>query len=413
MTKRKQNMLIFLCWALYTSAYLGRYSYNSNILPISEFYNVSDTEVGLATSFFFFAYGAGQIINGLLCKFYNVKYVLSGSLIVSTIINAVIYLGFLPFEYVKFLWLVNGLAQSVLWSSLLMTLSRNIDEQNMNKAIIAMSTTASIGTFLSYGLSALFALWGAFRFSFLVASVFMFICAFVWFFMHDKVTDRKNSVIPEAEAEKIERKTGANKGVVSTLVIFGVFAVIINFTKDGLSTWVPKILFDTFKLPESLSILLTLLLPLLTVFGTSFLVLLNKRIKEYSGLIAVFFGGASIFVGIVVALIHSSLWVIILIAFGLICLLMGGANNVVTSMLPLSMRGKMNSGFVGGILNGCCYVGSTLSSVGLGAMSDYFGEWSPMFYLLLGLSAFVFIISTCVFIVEHVKNKKQKEQPQE
>ena len=102
MTSKQQKSLIFMAWLLYVSAYLGRYSYNSNILPMSIFYGVSDTEMGLATSFFFFAYGAGQIINGLLCKFYNVKYVLSGALIISSIINAVVFLGVLPFSYIKF-----------------------------------------------------------------------------------------------------------------------------------------------------------------------------------------------------------------------------------------------------------------------------------------------------------------------
>ena len=45
---------------------------------------------------------------------------------------------------------------------------------------------------------------------------------------------------------------------------------------------------------------------------------------------------------------------------------------LVTSILPLNLRDRANSGFVAGILNGCCYVGSTFSSVGLGAISDYY-----------------------------------------
>ena len=87
MTKRQEKLLIAMCWLLYVSAYLGRYSYTTNILPISNFYNVEKDVVSLATTFFFFAYGAGQIINGLLCRFYKVKYVLSGALIASAVIN--------------------------------------------------------------------------------------------------------------------------------------------------------------------------------------------------------------------------------------------------------------------------------------------------------------------------------------
>ena len=54
MTKRQSRMLIFMCWALYVAAYIGRYSYNANKLPMSIAYGVdSDTEMGLISSFFF------------------------------------------------------------------------------------------------------------------------------------------------------------------------------------------------------------------------------------------------------------------------------------------------------------------------------------------------------------------------
>ena len=411
MTKRQSKMLIFMCWALYVAAYIGRYSYNANKLPMSIAYGVdSDTEMGLISSFFFFAYGAGQIVNGLLCKYYNLKYVLPFSVTASAIINFIIFLGIAPFWSLKFLWLLNGVVQSVLWSSLLLALSRSLDEHYIKKAIIAMSTTASIGTLLAYGISALLALINGFKYTFLIAAIVMLAVAAVWLFIYDKMTDgsAKNVTAPESGDIPVKKKT--DKSVFKILVIFGVFAIVINFIKDGLTTWVPEILFDTYSLPESLSILLTLVLPILTVFGTTFVVFLNKRIKDYVALILVLFGLASILVGIVVALLSTPLWGIILAAFGLIALLMGGSNNVVTSILPLSVRDKANSGFVGGMLNGCCYVGSTLSSVGLGALSDHYGEWLPVFYFLLGASVFVVVASGLILAVKNIKNKKNKNQ---
>ena len=394
-----------MCWLLYVAAYLGRYSYNSNILPMSIHYSASDTAMGLATSFFFFAYGAGQIVNGLLCRYYNVKYVLSGALFISAVINGVIFLGIIPFALIKVLWLFNGVAQSVLWSSLLMVLSRNLDENYIKKAIIAMSTTASVGVLLAYGLSALFALFNGFRFSFLAGALVMTVAAALWIILYDNITE-KQVIVTETASENVKQKT--DKSVVKILVIFGMFAIIINLIKDGLSTWVPKILFDTFSLSESLSILLTLLVPILTVFGTTLVVMLNKKVKDYTALIAILFSVASIFVGIILICLKTPFWGIVLAAFGLISLLMSGANNVVTSILPLSLRDKANSGFLAGILNGCCYVGSTFSSVGLGAISDYYGEWTPVFNLLLYLTIAVVVIAVVVMVVNMIKNRKKE-----
>jgi sugar phosphate permease len=50
------------------------------------------------------------------------------------------------------------------------------------------------------------------------------------------------------------------------------------------------------------------------------------------------------------------------------------------------MKGKMNSGMLAGVLNGFCYVGSTLSSYGLGALADHFG-WEAVFTVLTAACA--------------------------
>ena len=73
LSSKMQFILIFLCWAVYTVAYIGRYSYTANGVPIMKYFEVNKDEFALATTFFFFAYGAGQILNGLLCRKYPMK----------------------------------------------------------------------------------------------------------------------------------------------------------------------------------------------------------------------------------------------------------------------------------------------------------------------------------------------------
>lgn len=410
MTKKKEYTLMAMCWLLYVSAYLGRYSYNSNIVPISSFYQVSNTEVSMAMTFFFFAYGAGQIINGLFCKFYNLKYVLSGALIVSALINGSVFIG-LPFKYIKYLWLLNGVAQSFLWSSLLLILARNLSGQSIKKSVVVMSTTASLGKLLTYGLSALLAIFNGFKFSFLIAALIMIASAILWIFTYRFMTEKerteeKQKVNEQENPSAVKTKSKVNSTVVYTLVVFGIFAVIVNLVMEGLGSWVPKILKDSYMLSDSLSIFLTLFLPILSVFGTAFIVALNKKIKEYTLLISTVFFAVTILVALVMLLLGLPYWALILIVFGLISLLMSGANNIVTSMIPLSLRDKANSGFVGGILNGCCYVGSTLSSVFMGVLSDKYGGWTAVFVLMLALCAAVFLIGLVCSIIRISKLRR-------
>jgi sugar phosphate permease len=65
---------------------------------------------------------------------------------------------------------------------------------------------------------------------------------------------------------------------------------------------------------------------------------------------------------------------------------MAGVNNIVTSMIPLALKDRMNSGRIAGIINGFCYLGSTASTYGLGLIADNY-TWLSVFYVLAGACA--------------------------
>ena len=139
---QKQKRLILLCCLVYSFAYVGRYSYNANIGSLIAFYGVSRADAGMVSTFFFFSYGAGQLLNALFCKFYPKKYVIAGALIGSSLINLILF--FLPsFGVIKYFWLLNGICQSMLWTSLLQTLGETIDQSMMKRAVFAMSLSVA------------------------------------------------------------------------------------------------------------------------------------------------------------------------------------------------------------------------------------------------------------------------------
>ena len=61
------------------------------------------------------------------------------------------------------------------------------------------------------------------------------------------------------------------------------------------------------------------------------------------------------------------------------------------------MKGKVNSGLIAGILNGFCYVGSTVTSYGLGAIADGSG-WQSVFYVLLGAAALAAVVGALYLV---------------
>ena len=67
--------------------------------------------------------------------------------------------------------------------------------------------------------------------------------------------------------------------------------------------------------------------------------------------------------------------------------------------------GYINSGLVAGLLNGSCYIGSTLSAYGLGYISDKFG-WNKVFFLLLSCAVFALLSAIIYIIVKNIKKKR-------
>ena len=97
---------------------MGKVNYSANINQVMDYYAVTKGEAGLVGTFFFFAYGTGQIVNGLLCKKYNVKWTIFFSLLISGTINLTIpYVS--NFAFIKFLWLAKGVSMTFLWPSLI------------------------------------------------------------------------------------------------------------------------------------------------------------------------------------------------------------------------------------------------------------------------------------------------------
>ena len=417
---KTQLLLIILCWAVYTVAYFGRYSYTSNVGPIQQYYGVGKEEFALATTFFFFAYGAGQLINGILCRRYNMRFMIFGSLAISSIINAAVFFG-LPFTYIKYVWLVNGLCQSILWASLIRILSCYLDVKHMKTAVIFMSTTVSVGTLIIYGASALFALFDGFKYSFLLATICMGIISVIWFIYFpiftkkarlenapvqkgndnadadSEVRDNADGNVSETASDNSKSKNVFLNAFFWIVTLFSLFAILTNYTKDGLTTWIPQILKEQYSLTDSLSIILTLVLPLFGIFGALLAVFFNKFVKNFTDILGIFFTLAALSVLGIVLLFKTDYWYFVLILFGLINMFMHGANNVITSMFPLSVGGKHNAGLLAGVLNGACYIGSTLSQY-LIAMIASAGGWGSvmnvLLYFCIGMSAFAFILFT-------------------
>ena len=409
--KRKQQILIVIACLVYSFAYTGRYSYNANIAPIMALYNVTRAEAGLTGTFFFFAYGAGQLIHAIFCRFYPRKYIIPGVLGVSAILNIAVFCG-VPFGAIKYLWLLNGICQSVLWPTLVLVLSDTMDSVMMKQAVFAMSLTVVIGTVISYGGSAIFNLFDLFRGAFLLGAVLMVAIGIAWLIGYDVLTV-ENAGLAEAHAASSEattagggsRKRAANGALIGLFAVCGLFMAVDNFVKDGLNTWTPVILKERFGVGDSLSIVLTVALPFCGVFGAMLALRMNRKIKDFRALSGSLLLLLSVCIcGILLSMKLESM--VLTVAFlGVVSCFAHGINSIMTSIMPFAMRDKVNPGFLAGLMNSAGYVGSTASAYGLGVIADR-TDWNTVMYILLFASVGVTLLAWGTVLLGQLRKRR-------
>lgn len=381
--KRKKNVsqyvIIVLCWLVYVIAYFGRYSYNANITLFIDDYGVTKAQAGLVTTMFFFAYGIGQIVNGIMSKRYNKKWLFPIVLALSSVINLAVFFK-IPFSVIKYLWLLNGFVQSCLWSGIISVISRTVDDKHMNTAMVFLGTTTCVGTIATYVSSSVFAYFNNYRLMFLFAAVVMTLLGLIWFLIYspDLEINENNQ---KSETEKHDKTVRG--GFLGLMIMLGAFAIIHNIIKDGLTVWMPDILKERYMLGDSFSILLTVVLPILGVFGAFISIRAVNRLNNFITVVSLFFSIGVISIGAVVLFPQLNVTLAV-IFFGIMECMMHGINNISTSVAPLKLHKNIDSGKAAGILNGCCYTGSTISSYGLGKLADLYG-WQVVLNTLLVL----------------------------
>ena len=412
--KQQSNLIIFLCWAAYTAAYIGRLNFNAYIEPIRSQLGATKTELGLVSSFFFFSYGAGQLIHGILSKKYNTRYSVAAALIGSAAVNVgMIFCR--DASAMKYVWFLNGVFQSILWSSVIKTLSSRLPDEMLSKAIVMMSTPPAIGTFLTYGTGAAMSAFGVnYIYIFMIPAIILAVVGVIWFIAVGsiKIEYRADKTSPLSE-------NGKKKNAFTPVFVFGIIALTVaavanGFIKDGVTTWTPSILKEIYGMKESFSILVTVLLPLIAIFGAGFSAFLHKKQKNTFALNGMLYLAETVVLLIVLinakavsgrsSVLNSP--VILLVLFGISAMLMSAVNNIITSIIPMYMRDSFNSGLLAGVLDTLCYVGSTLSTALLGYIADR-NSWTGVFFCLLCFGAAAFAV--CAVYVAVTKLKKSEQ----
>lgn len=407
------GLLIFIGWLMYSTSYLGKVNFSANITQIMDYYNVTKAEAGVVPTFLFFSYGIGQVVNGLLCKRYNMRWMIFTGLLMSAVINLIIAVS-TNFAIIKWLWLINGFSLSILWPTLIRLISETVSQKELPGAAIVIGTCVATGTLVIYALSSVFAAFDNFKLAFYTAAICGIVVSFVWAIFYKRAVklakEQSDKEIKKAEdtpkkEEKIEQTKNEKKIFFASIYILCFCAIGVNMIKDGLSTWVPTILKEGYGMTDSLSILLTLFLPVVAMFGNASALKMHKKVPDFITHCFIMFSAMALLIGIIIGSMHIKQVLIVLVGLVTVSFFASSLNSLLTSIFPMFMRGRVNSGLFAGILNGFCYLGSTISSYGLGVIAENF-SWIAVFWVLIGFCAVVAVIWCGYTLYKHLLMKQ-------
>ncbi len=403
--KRSARFLVFTAWLAYTIAYIGRLNYSASIVEIISQTGAGKDAAGAVSSFFYAAYGAGQLVNGVLSKKYNPRYSVAVALIGSAAANFAMTLC--PgISAMRFVWFVNGVFQSVLWSSIIKETADLVPAEMLPNAAFALSSPVAIGTFGAYGLAAVFsALKMKYSLIFYICSVLLVFAGVFWFISVGNAQKKLPRAIAESK-EGTRKKTKMSPAFVITGALLLLAAVSNGFIKDGITTWTPSVLTESFGVTKSVSIIITLVLPLMGIVGAWIARTVYKRIHGDGKQGMLYFGVATVLLtaGLLTLPVRSVPLTVVIFA-ATACFMMA-ENTLITSLIPMNTKDKSNSGLVAGLFDTFVYVGSSIGTVALGGIAEN-RTWNAVFVCLIIVAAFAFVITSAeAFLPLHKKTEE-------
>lgn len=413
-----QALLFWMCWLVYFASYIGRLNYSSAMPAMIGESVITASQAGFISMVYFFAYGAGQFLNGMLADRLHPGKMIFAGLFASGLLN--LAMGFLSgFGMMALFWCANGYTQAMIWPPIMRIFAKMMTEERKVKYCVHITSTMAVGTLASYLLSAAMIAAAGWRFVFYAAAVCMCGAALVFWrgFARVEAYSMGHGAAEEhGGVVEYEKKTEQGKAADTCSMPFGqlltasgllfllIPVVVHGVLKDGVTSWVPTYISETFMASPTLSILVTTMLPVINLTGAYAAQFMYRRFfQKHEVKTASFF--FLIATGALVLLWRFSAVNMFLTA-GLLSVItasMMAVNTLFVNLLPLHFEKEGRVSTVSGFLNAMAYLGCAISTYGIGVLVQHVG-WQVTIFGWLAMNAAAlavcFILRKRVFTVK-------------
>jgi len=408
------KLLVVLCTVCYFVSYVTRINYGAVLLEIVKTEGISKVAASMAVTGSFITYGAGQLISGWMGDRMKPDRLIFSGLLISALMNVLVPVFAKP-ELILIFWCINGFAQALMWPPMVKILSVYLDDEQYKKGCVRVTWGSSAGTIAVYLLAPACIIWKGWKSLFFLCAGTALCFAFVWLRGISVIERQLGSTMEERDTVLPQRKNAHGwsdnkarsfeRGTVLLLLVVMLAIVMQGILRDGITTWMPSYVSETYRLDSSSSILSGVLLPIFSMICLELTSILNRKVirNEMRCAAAVFFAGFCS--GLLLAFLPSFRVELSVILSALITGCMYGVNVILVSMIPPYFKKSGNVSTVSGVLNACTYVGSALSSYGIAYIAQQRG-WQTVIWLWAAVALAGTVL--CLSCVKNWKVFKEK-----
>ena len=298
----------------------------------------------------FITYGAGQLVSGVLGDHISPKKLIFLGLSLTVLMNLCIPFCRNPYQMLV-VWCFNGFAQSFLWPPLIS-----------------------------------FCGW---------QTVFFFsaICGIIMILVWNRYCE--DAPVISIENASIQGSSQKNSFLSPMLLYIMLTIVLQGMLRDGVTTWMPSYISETYHLSHAAALLTGVLLPLfgLLCIQSASTLYIRKFSNPLSCAGVFFFTGTLFSLSLFCSTGKNAAFSVFFSALLTGC--MHGVNLIQVCMIPPFFKKQGNVSTVSGVLNSCTYIGSATSTYGIAVLSDRIGWSSTLLIWVLLTFAGTLICIAC------------------
>jgi len=411
---RKIRRVRILFMITYMVSYMTRINYGAVVLEMVHDTGIPGSLLSLALTGSFITYGLGQLVSGYFGDRIQPKKLVFLGLCVTVGMNLLIPLC-IDHRLMTAIWCVNGLAQAFMWPPMVRLMVALFSEEEYKKTSVVVSWGSSFGTILIYLLAPAWITIAGWRSVFIFSAVCGMAMAVIWQKNCPQITvEKKGSAEtgdgreyePGSSVERMQKqpkKSPMGSMFRSSLLWIIMLAIVLQGSlRDGVTTWMPTYIQQTYDLGNGISILTGVVLPIFSIASFQIASRIYKKMPDNPLLCAGICFGTGALSGLLLLAFSGGNPVFSVLFMALLTGAMHGVNLMLICMVPPFFKGSGNVSIVSGMLNSCTYVGSAVSTYGIALISETAG-WG----VTIGIWALIAIAGTvvCVLCIPAWKKK--------